>query len=226
MNGYKPLMDEKEIQRRRKWQDEVYNNLEEINNEKEVEVLEKKLIVLPKMFAPLWGDSLLLAKNILKETKDSDYVLDLGTGTGIQGIFASEKANRVLSADINPQAIKCAKLNIKKNKKEDKINVIESDLFSNIKERFDLILFNPPFRWFKPRDMLERGALDENYQTLHTFFKEVRNHLTNKGRILLVFSDSGDIKYLEQLISKYGFNFNIVDKEKLNGWTYFVYKIQ
>jgi release factor glutamine methyltransferase len=225
MNSYAPLMNEEEIQKRRKWQDEVYDKLKSIDKIREVEVLGKKLTILPNMFAPLWGDSLLLAKNVLKEVKETDSVLDLGTGTGIQGIFAAPKAKKVTCVDINSEAVKCAKLNAKKNNLTDKMNIFESNLFSNIKDKFDLIIFNPPFRWFKPRDILERGELDENYQTLVKFFREVRNYLTENARILLVFSDSGDIKYLEELINKNKFNYEIIDKEKLNNWLYVVYRI-
>lgn len=218
-------MNEEEIRKRKQWQEEVYKKLEQVTEEKEINVLGKKFTILPGMFAPLWGDSLLLAKNVLKETKKEDYVLDLGTGTGIQGIFAAEKAAKVLSVDVNPLAVKCAKINVEKNKRSNKINVQESDLFFNVKDNFDLILFNPPFRWFKPRSMLERGELDEDYKTLRTFFEEVRSHLKKNGRILLVFSDSGDIRYLEKLIKENNFDFEIVDKETLNGWLYAVYRI-
>ncbi len=151
--------------------------------------------------------------------------MDLGTGTGIQWIFAAEKALRVVSVDINPMAIKCARLNAKNLKLNDKITVFKSDLFSNIKDKFDLIIFNPPFRWFKPRDILERGELDENYRTLRKFFRKARKYLKNNGRILLFFSNSGDINYLKCLIKLHRFKHKIIAKRKSKGWDYKVYRL-
>lgn len=219
-------MSDEDIKKRKEWQEQVYQKLKHIQDERVVEVLNKKLTVLAGMFAPLWGDSLLLAKQVKKEVKKGDKVLDLGTGTGIQGIFAADKASSVLSVDVNPKAIQCALQNVLKNHLAEKVTVKKSDLFSSANGKFDLIIFNPPFRWFSPWDMLERGELDENYKTLKKFFRQVKKYLTNKDRILLVFSESGDLKFLEKLILKSGLKKNILAKEKINGWDYLVYKLK
>jgi len=205
-------------------------NLSDINiyskKRRIVNIFGKTLVVLPGVFAPLWSDSLLLAKVVKKEVKQGDTVLDLGTGTGIQGIFAAQKARSVLAVDINPKAVRCARLNAIRNNVKDTIKLKTSDLFSNIQGKYNLIIFDPPFRWFKPRDMLEMAALDENYKTLKNFFKNVRNYLAEKGRILLVFSESGDLKFLEQLIKNHNFKKEIMAKKKTNNWYYFVYRLR
>jgi len=225
MTTYKPLLSEKEIEERKIWQTKVYQKLKSIREKQLVNVLGKEIIVLPGLFAPVFEDSKFLAQAVRDETKEGDVVLDLGTGTGIQGIFAAEKASKVISVDINSVALECAKLNVHHHHLENKITIFESDLFSNIDEKFDLIIFNPPFRWFKPRDILERGELDENYSTLNKFFNVAENYLRKKGRILLVFSSSGDLKYLEQLISKSIFSSKIVRQETFDKWTYVVYRL-
>ena len=152
MSEHKPMMSKEEVEKRRIWQEEVYQTLKKIDKECEVCVMGKKIMALPGVFAPLWGDSLSLAEVVQKETKQGDFVLDLGTGTGIQGVFSAEKASKVIASDISPKAVECVKFNVKNLKLDDKIKVIESDLFSNIQDKFDLIIFNPPFRWFKPKD--------------------------------------------------------------------------
>lgn len=214
-----------EIQKRRAWQEHIYQTLKKNKNARKARVLGKEFFVCPEVFAPLWGDSIILAKMVRKETKQGDFVLDMGTGTGVQAIFAAEKAAKAIAVDINPAAVNCAKLNAKHHRLEEKIEVRESDLFSNISEKFDMIIFNPPFRWFEPRDMLERASLDENYETLNAFFSQVKNYLKENGRILTVFSTSGDIKYFEHLIRENNFEPEVIAAEKRNGWLYQIYRL-
>ena len=80
-------------------------------------------------------DSFLLQKHVRKYAQGK--VLDMGAGSGIQAITALEKTKDVLAVDINPKAVEELK---KKN-----INAKVSDLFSNVKGKFDLIVFNPPY---------------------------------------------------------------------------------
>ncbi len=222
---YEPYLSIKEISKRRIWQENVYQHLKNQKETYKVKILGKEIFVCPEVFAPLWQDSILLAKSVRTETKENDFVLDMGTGTGVQAVFAAEKASKVLATDINHAAIKCAKLNVKSHKLEGKISVIESDLFSNIYEKFDLIIFNPPFRWFKPRDMLEKASLDEDYKTLTKFSKEAKDYLKDNGRMLTVFSTSGDIKYFENLIRINKYESEVLDKQKQNNWEYKVYRL-
>lgn len=58
-------------------------------------------------------DSFLFAENL--NLQGAETVLDVGTGCGILGILAAEKARVVLSVDLNPYAIRCAKKNAKLN---------------------------------------------------------------------------------------------------------------
>ncbi len=54
-------------------------------------------------------DSFLFAENL--EVEKGAQVLDVGTGCGILGIFAAEKAALVIAVDLNPYALRCAKEN-------------------------------------------------------------------------------------------------------------------
>ena len=86
-------------------------------------------------------DSELLAKYVKKYAFGN--ILDMGTGSGIQALTAAKnkKVRSVLAADIQEEVIDYNKENIK-NKK---IKFIVSDLFSNIKGKFETIIFNPPY---------------------------------------------------------------------------------
>ena len=54
-------------------------------------------------------DSFLFAENL--DVEKGAKVLDVGTGCGILGIFAAEKAATVVAVDLNPYAVCCAREN-------------------------------------------------------------------------------------------------------------------
>ncbi|MAG77795.1 16S rRNA methyltransferase [archaeon] len=80
-----------------------------------------------------------LIKNM--QIKNTDNVLDLGCGIGVVGKIAAQTAKKVILTDINKRAVKLAKLNTK-NKKN--ITVLHGNMFEKIKEKFTVILLNPP----------------------------------------------------------------------------------
>lgn len=89
-------------------------------------------------------DSLRLAENIFVD--EGSTVLDLCSGTGIQGMVASRNASQVTCIEINETAYEISWFNIFLNKLEDKVEVKLGDLYNTVGEqRFDYIISNPPF---------------------------------------------------------------------------------
>ena len=89
-------------------------------------------------------DSIELSKNI-EFTKNST-VLDLCSGTGIQGMIAAKYSKKVIAVEINKKAKKILETNIKLNDLEDVMEVVSGDLYSKIGNKtFDYIYVNPPF---------------------------------------------------------------------------------
>ena len=222
---HKPMMSEAEAEKRLAWQNGVYEGHLKCAKRISIDFNGIKIVVLRNVFGPAPLDSNLLAKTVLKEVKETDKILDMGTGSGIQAILAASKSVDIVAVDVNPFAVECAKLNVELNKLSSRIKVRKSDLFRNIKEKFDLIIFDPPFRWSKPRDLWERSCADEDYVTLQNFFEEAERHLTDGGRILVHFGTSGDISFFRYLIRKNGFKRKQILKEGRKGWTYFIYRL-
>ena len=72
-------------------------------------------------------------------------VLDLGTGCGVQALFAAQHSQKVLAVDRNPRAVQLATFNARLNGME-QVECLEGNLFEPVKgQRFDLIVTNPPF---------------------------------------------------------------------------------
>ena len=74
-------------------------------------------------------------------------VLDLCTGNGSLAVIAAMVYPEIVvdAADVSPAALELARINVGRHRLGDRIVVMESDLFSNLPGRYDLILCNPPY---------------------------------------------------------------------------------
>ena len=120
-------------------------------------------------------------------------------------------------------------MNAERNGVAHKVEVRASDVFSKVEGGFDVIVFDPPFRWFRPRSLLEAAMTDEGYRAMTTFFRDARHYLADGGRMLIFFGTSGDLGYLESLLEKEGFSSEIVAHDELvrEGWgvEYFTFRV-
>ncbi|HLB49492.1 MAG TPA: 50S ribosomal protein L11 methyltransferase [Anaerolineales bacterium] len=97
------------------------------------------LIILPNVFNPvLFRTGRFLARSLTTVSMDTAItVLDMGTGSGIGAVFAARRAARVVAVDVNPEAVRCAKLNALLNHFEDRREKVEADFsLARAMERF------------------------------------------------------------------------------------------
>ena len=89
--------------------------------------------------------TLVLTKLVLREINKDDRVLDMGTGTSsIIGLTIWKQCGcYVVCSDINPEIVSMAQENVEFNQAP--IQVKHSNLFENIEEDFDVVVFNPPY---------------------------------------------------------------------------------
>ena len=164
-------------------------------------------------------DSFLLKKHV-KEYAQDKIVLDLGTGSGILAEEAKKYAKKILAADINEEAIALVK--------SKGIPAVASDLFSNIKEHFDLILFNPPYLPAEEAEDEDTARITtggkKGFEMLEKFLSEAAKHLNTNGKILLIASTlTGDVEYL---FRKYNYLHKKIDEENLFFEKLFVYELR
>ncbi|MFQ5620416.1 MAG: HemK2/MTQ2 family protein methyltransferase [Candidatus Nanoarchaeia archaeon] len=166
-------------------------------------------------------DSLLLAKAVRKYAKGS--VLDMGTGSGVQAITASKKkaVSKVLAVDVDPEAVKYVKKQSAK-----KVTVKKSDLFSNVKGKFDTIVFNPPYL---PQDNgVEDIALyggKGGYELTLRFLEDVGEHLETNGVLLLLFSSLTRKEVIDDALWKGLFDYETVGQSVHFMEKLYVYKV-
>jgi len=145
-------------------------------------------------------DTFLIADSLAQIVKEGDTVLDIGTGCGILAIIATRKAKKVIATDVNPHAVKCARVNAKINGVAPKIEVRLGDLFQPIQktERFDVIVFNAPYLPSSPRE--QRTWIAQAWaggptgrKLIERFIIEAPHYLKRNGKILLVQSSLANI---------------------------------
>ncbi len=97
-----------------------------------------------KTLTPRMETEILVSKVVEYIGNKKLRVLDLCAGSGCIGIaIAKNTKAEVVSADISKHAIKEIKNNAKHNAVD--LDVIKSDMFDSIRERFDIIVCNPPY---------------------------------------------------------------------------------
>ena len=80
-------------------------------------------------------------------TEQVETILEIGTGSGCMSIAAATvfpKA-QLVAADISPQALAVAQKNVAQHQLDDRVELIESDVFSHVSGQFDIIMSNPPY---------------------------------------------------------------------------------
>jgi release factor glutamine methyltransferase len=216
MTDYCPTVPTEVAQRMRGWHDEHYAVLRNVGEDGlTVDYLGLELLIPPQVQV-IEPTSDLLGRAVLDEVRPGDRVLDMGTGSGVNAILAARVAASVTAVDISPHALAAARGNAARNGVADRVSVHRSDVFSHVHGRFDLVVFDPPFRWFRPRDWAEAAITDENYRALTDFFEQVSAHLTPGGRVLVFFGTTADVGYLEQLVDDNGFTREVVARRAMD----------
>ena len=169
-------------------------------------------------------DSALLAEAVQEHSHGE--ILDMGTGSGIQALVASKKAQHVTAVDIKKETIETAKKNAYK-KRVKNISFIQSDLFENVKGKFDLIIFNSPYL---PSEDKIKGSEQWNggktgREVIKKFSEHLSDYLKENGKILLLISSLTGLEETKKIFKSKGFCVNIERKKKIPWETLYVLEI-
>ena len=156
-------------------------------------VLDLKIFVMPGVANPkvLRTGAFFAAQIDACEIAPGAAVLDMGTGSGVCALAAARRVPRVVAVDVSPAAVRCARLNALLNDLDERVDVREGDLFAPLEgERFDLVLFNPPFLLGAPKD--HRDAAWRSEDGARRFAAGLGEHLAPGGAALVLLSSFGD----------------------------------
>lgn len=127
---------------------------------------------------------------------ENNSVLDLCAGSGCVGISLAllNPDIKVDLVDISPDALKVAAINIEKYGLQNRVRCIQSNLFSHVKHKYDLIITNPPYvsiseynkshAEFKkePKLALESGW--DGLALLHQILTQAKSYLNPRGKMI------------------------------------------
>lgn len=176
--------------------------------------------------------TLQLVKSIFP--KKNLCILDIGTGSGCIPITLKKQipSANVSAVDISKEALNVAKENAIQNNVE--VNFIESNIFSNVKGKYDLIISNPPYiREDEP--IMDIVKNNEPHLALYApnnglyFYEEItssaHNYLNDK---FIIAYEIGEEQGLEvvSIAEKYFPNAKVILKKDIRGFDRFVFIIQ
>ncbi|MBE6148940.1 MAG: class I SAM-dependent methyltransferase [Firmicutes bacterium] len=144
-----------------------------------------------------YGSKLLL-ETFLKNRKALGNVLDVGCGYGFMGIvIAKELQSNVTMIDINKRALHLTQRNLIENKVS--ANVFESNGYENVKDKYDVIITNPPVRAGK--------------QILLNILLGAKEHLNKNGELWYVLRKDHGAKSMMKVLNEH-YQVETIEKSK------------
>lgn len=144
-------------------------------------------------------DTEILVEEVLKELHDGMRVLDMCTGSGCILLSLMHYSNDCegLGVDLSAEALEVAERNVLKvltPEKAEHVQFLQSDLFEKLKDKFEIIVSNPPYiasaevEKLMPevRDHEPRMALDGTEDGLYFYrriIEEAGKHLVSSGML-------------------------------------------
>lgn len=154
-------------------------------------------------------DTEVLVESVLEILQPNMHVLDMCTGSGCIAVSLAKHSvcEEVMGVDISESALKMAMANAKKQ--DVRVKFVQSDLFSQVEGKFDVIVSNPPYIPTAVIDKLQEEvklhdpmlALDGREDGLYFYRKivaEASRYLKKRGRLYFeIGHDQGlDVKKL------------------------------
>ncbi len=145
-----------------------------------------------------------------------EQFLDMGSGTGVVGIYAAKNGAEVVAVDISEAAARATDENAGFNGVS--VRVVHCNLFSGVNGKFDVIAFNAPYTRFTRDGDEDRRCQDSaaasRVKTVLRFLQELQSHLTERGRGYLVLSSKSPIALFSQIADQSRLTWKVVRSKR------------
>lgn len=211
--------------------DEEIETLIKKSKKQYVEELSQEIAVFDNV---AFGLGLPLRTYLNKEqTVTGKTILDLGAGSGVLSLIALKNgARKSVATEINPYAVANAIYNAERFGFEDKMDVrlVSMDkqgAYSVIdkKEKFDLIVSNPPQGQEQPKKIYEYSHSDPGLAFLRSILEGLKGHLTPNGKGVFALYNRG-LELAHQVAEEQGLDVNIYLKTWNKNGTYHIVEIK
>ena len=154
----------------------------------------------------------ILVDYVVNKFRDKKTILDLGTGSGCIAIELSKKLQtaKITGIDLSAKAIQLAKKN--NSQTENHVNFFTSNWFSNVNQKYDLIVSNPPYipknsnldESLKFEPVIALYSENQGLADLSKIITDSISYLQEHGVLMLEHGISQD-DYLREKMIKEGF---------------------
>jgi hypothetical protein len=150
----------------------------------------------PSAVFPIYPETLYLIEQIPKQAAS---VLDIGTGSGIVSVFATDCSSRVTAADISDRALLFAEFNATLNGVRDNIGFQETNLLSEFAgSHYECICANLPFEPVPPgySYFLHSDGGPDGLKLVREFLEQINKRVLEFGQIRMVTFSLGNDKHM------------------------------
>lgn len=189
----------------------------------------------PRMETEFWVERVIkkMRPSFVKTTEGK--VLDLCAGSGCIGIAVLKniKNSHIVFGEIDKILIQQIRINLKLNKiSREKYQIIQSNLFGNIKGKFNFILTNPPYVALKRKNKVQKSVLqhephkalfagNDGLDIIKKILKQAPKYLNENGQIWMEF-DSWQKSAINQLLKKLKYKHWKFFKDQFGKWRWIV----
>ena len=175
-------------------------------------------------------DTEILVEEVIKIIKEKGFnrIIDMCSGSGCIGISIAQNIDfvQLTMLDIDRLALEVSKINSEKLLPNKKINFIESDMFEELEEEFDVIVSNPPYietstiktlsKQVQNEPILALDGGEDGLEYYKILIDESHKYLSDEGYLCMEIGYNQKNEVIE-LLKENGNYINIYSKQYLSG---------